>query len=132
MIDSVFIDLENTLNSEFFGQHLAADTVLNALRSHLNHEDSKKALVLSFHGWAGSGKTYLAELVMKSLYKEGSDSKFVKFYIASYHFPDPNTTKVLEYQVCISFTNNNLRKFELYFIHFLCTGKTSKRYTGNS
>lgn len=77
----LIIDLETTLNNEFFGQHLAADTVLNALRSHLHHENSNKALVLSFHGWAGSGKTYLAELIMKSLYKEGSESKFVKFYM---------------------------------------------------
>ncbi|XP_021950476.1 torsin-1B [Folsomia candida] len=96
--DVAIKNLETTLNNEFFGQHLAADTVLNALRSHLHHENSNKALVLSFHGWAGSGKTYLAELIMKSLYKEGSESKFVKFYMASYHFPDPNASKVLEYQ----------------------------------
>lgn len=79
------------MNKEFFGQHLAADIVLNGLRSHLHHEDSNKALVLSFHGWAGSGKTYLAELIMKSLYEGGSESKFVKFYMGKCHylFDDP-------------------------------------------
>jgi chromosomal replication initiation ATPase DnaA len=95
----VYIDMQNILDKQLFGQHLAADIVLNALRSHLNDEDPSKALVLSFHGWAGSGKTHLAELIMKSLYKEGTESKFVKFYMASYHFPDPTESKVMEYQV---------------------------------
>jgi pantothenate kinase-related protein Tda10 len=89
--------LQQKLGDEFFGQHLALQTVLNALEAHLKDERSNKALVLSFHGWAGSGKSFLAEHITKALYEKGMDSKFKRFYMASYHFPDPD--KVMEYQV---------------------------------
>ncbi len=76
---------------------MALETTLNSLDAHLRDPNPGKALVLSFHGWAGSGKTYLAQHIMRALYEKGVHSKYVKFYMASFHFPDE--TKVKEYKV---------------------------------
>ncbi len=46
--------------SHVFGQHIAVGVVSRALRSHLRKEAPAKALVLSFHGWTGGGKNYVA------------------------------------------------------------------------
>jgi hypothetical protein len=56
-----------------------------------------KALVLSFHGWTGAGKNYVAKFIAESLYLEGLKSKFVQLFISTIHFP--NEEKVDEYKV---------------------------------
>ena len=93
----MILELRKTLKDQFFGQHIATDVVVNALDAHLNDENPKKPLVFSFHGWAGSGKTFLANLIASSLYEKGSKSKYVRMYTASYNFPDKE--KVNEYWV---------------------------------
>jgi len=40
-----------------------------------------------FSGWTGTGKTYVAHLIAKNLYKEGLKSRFVKYISSSFHFP---------------------------------------------
>ena len=58
--------LEELLDQHVFGQHLVRKIVTKALRAHLRKEKPRKALVLSFHGWTGSGKNYVAKFIAES------------------------------------------------------------------
>jgi torsin-1 len=51
---------------------------------------SPKPLVFSFHGTDGTGKTYAADLIAKSLYKNGVNSKYVHKFVGRLHFPEAN------------------------------------------
>ena len=48
--------LETRLAENVFGQHLVTTLVTRAVRDHVRKSVPKKALVMSFHGWTGSGK----------------------------------------------------------------------------
>ncbi|CAL8143743.1 unnamed protein product [Orchesella dallaii] len=91
--------LRNALNKELFGQHLAINITVTALKAHIEDPDPSKALVISLHGWAGSGKTFTSQHLMNAMYKSGMNSSFVRFFMSSYHFPDAE--KVQEYQELI-------------------------------
>lgn len=78
--------LRSTLRSRVFGQHLV-ETAVHAIWSHL-HYHSQKPLTLSFHGWAGGGKNYVATFIAESLYKKGLQSKYVHNFIGRIHFPE--------------------------------------------
>lgn len=52
-----FSALENNLNKYLFGQPLVKNTIVNALKGHFNLNGQKKALVMSFHGSTGVGKS---------------------------------------------------------------------------
>ncbi len=88
--------IQSNLQDNLFGQHLAQALIIPAIKGHLDEGSPKKALVLSLHGWSGSGKTFTTQLISKSLYELGDNSKFIKFYSPTYHFPDPG--KVPEYK----------------------------------
>ncbi|PSN30466.1 Torsin-1B, partial [Blattella germanica] len=82
-----FPDLDLAFQTQLFGQHIAHKVVLNALKDHFREgAKPKKALALSFHGWPGSGKTYVSQLIVENLFKEGAKSKFVRFFMARTHF----------------------------------------------
>lgn len=77
-------DLENNL----FGQHIANATILPALYSHhKNMHNSRKPLVMSFHGTPGTGKNYVADRIVKHLYKLGDDSSYVHKFRGRIDFP---------------------------------------------
>ena len=75
------------------GQHLARALVVRAVRGHQNNNNPTKPLVLSFHGWTGSGKNFVSQFVAESLYRRGLASRFVHLLIATLHFPDPAMTE---------------------------------------
>jgi len=79
------IDLQGALEKEFFGQHLAAEIILDSIAAHWNGEP-RRPLVLSFHGWAGSGKTYLAQHIAKALFRNGEKSHYYKHFTQGYDF----------------------------------------------
>lgn len=80
---------EDLFDAHVFGQHIVKKVVSKALKSHLRKgSNSKKALVLSFHGWTGTGKNYVAKFVAESLYHLGLRSQFTKVFISTVHFPD--------------------------------------------
>lgn len=58
-----------------------------------------KALVMSFHGWTGTGKNYLAKMISKALYKKEMHSQFVHLFVATLHFPHVEETE--KYKVII-------------------------------
>ena len=80
--------LEERLEANVFGQHLVTRLVTRAVRAHVRKSDPKKALVMSFHGWTGSGKNFVAKFIAESLFKLGMNSKFVHLFNSPYHFPD--------------------------------------------
>jgi hypothetical protein len=80
--------LESSLQQHVFGQHLAYDIVVRALKAHVKeHASPKKALVLSFHGLSGSGKTFVSQFIINSLFKLGPQSKYAHFFAGRSHFP---------------------------------------------
>lgn len=86
-IPADFTLLDSLLNEEFYGQHLAHETVLYAVQSHVKTKKPTKALAMSFHGLPGTGKNYLADFIVKALYKEGEKSKYVRYYRGRLQFP---------------------------------------------
>lgn len=52
---------------------------------------------MSFHGWTGSGKNYLAKMILKAIYKKEMHSEFVHLFVATLHFP--HLDEVEEYKV---------------------------------
>lgn len=76
------------LNDKIFGQNIALETVKRVVLQHLRKDKPYKALVLSFHGYTGIGKTHLAKLIAASIYPSFNltgESKFVHFIVSTSH-----------------------------------------------
>ncbi|NXP44939.1 TOR3A protein, partial [Heliornis fulica] len=81
--------LEADLNEQLHGQHLAKEVVVEAVQGFLQRKP-EKALVLSFHGWSGTGKNFVARMVASHLYRDGLKSECVRVFISLFHFPHHN------------------------------------------
>uniref|UniRef100_A0A8B9N130 Torsin-3A n=1 Tax=Accipiter nisus TaxID=211598 RepID=A0A8B9N130_9AVES len=79
--------LEADLNGQLHGQHLAKEVVIRAVQRFLQNPRPEKALVLSFHGWSGTGKNFVARMVASHLYRDGLKSECVRVFISLFHFP---------------------------------------------
>ncbi|NXK10651.1 TOR3A protein, partial [Herpetotheres cachinnans] len=79
--------LEADLTGQLHGQHLAKEVVVQAVQGFLQSPRPEKALVLSFHGWSGTGKNFVARMVASHLYRDGLRSECVKMFISLFHFP---------------------------------------------
>ncbi|XP_030350819.1 torsin-3A [Strigops habroptila] len=75
------------LNGQLHGQHLAKEVVIQAVQGFLQSPQPEKALVLSFHGWSGTGKNFVARMVASHLYRDGLKSECVRLFISLFHFP---------------------------------------------
>jgi ATP-dependent Clp protease ATP-binding subunit ClpA len=80
-------NLLDDLNNKVFGQPLIIKPIFKSLKAHMTNENPSRPLVMYFSGWTGTGKTYVARLIAKNLFKEGMKSNFVKYISSSYHFP---------------------------------------------
>ncbi|XP_078490864.1 torsin-1A-like [Ciona intestinalis] len=78
--------LQHDLSTKLYGQHLVEQTVYRAVKHHLVNPNPSKALVMSFHGWTGSGKNYVAQMIVKNLYVKNLQSSFVHVFNAEVHF----------------------------------------------
>lgn len=83
------------LEEHLYGQHLVASIVTKSIKAHVSKKEHKKALVMSFHGWTGSGKNYVSKMIASALYENGPQSDFVHWYIGTRDFP--HATNVIEY-----------------------------------
>lgn len=90
----VQLGLEQDLQQKLHGQHLAQSVVLKAIQGFLNNPESNKPLTLSFHGWSGTGKNFVARLVADNLYRDGIKSECVRLFIALFHFPHARLVEV--------------------------------------
>ncbi|KAK3524596.1 hypothetical protein QTP70_029917 [Hemibagrus guttatus] len=79
--------LEADLQSKLFGQHIASRVILKAVTGFMNDENQKKPLVLSLHGWSGTGKNFVSQIIAKNIYQDGMKSGFVHFFATDVHFP---------------------------------------------
>ncbi|XP_017286703.1 torsin family 1 isoform X2 [Kryptolebias marmoratus] len=82
--------LQTDLDEKLFGQHIASRIVLKAVNGFMNNENPKKPLVLSLHGWTGTGKNFVSKLIAENVYKEGMHSSFVHLFTSTLHFPHPS------------------------------------------
>ncbi|NXQ23903.1 TOR3A protein, partial [Alaudala cheleensis] len=82
--------LEADLSGQLHGQHLAKEVVVRAVQGFLQSPGPQKALVLSFHGWSGTGKNFVARMVASHLYRDGLRSDCVRVFVSLLHFPHHN------------------------------------------
>ncbi|XP_076044652.1 torsin-1A-like isoform X2 [Oratosquilla oratoria] len=103
--------LSQNLKIKLYGQHLVKKVVHRALRGHLSTSEPKKALVMSFHGWTGGGKNYVARFVAESLYKLGMRSNYVHQFVSPLHFPHHHLTDIYKLHLQ-DWIRNNVTKCE--------------------
>lgn len=92
-------NLQTDLSSKLYGQPLASDIVYKAVKSHVIDKEPQKPLVLSFHGWTGSGKNHVSQIIAENLYKKGSKSKYVHVISSPHYFPDHDPSSLPVYKV---------------------------------
>lgn len=96
----IIIGLEYNFTTKLYGQQIAHETIINALRGHIGTHNSPKALVMSFHGTPGTGKNYVAQMIATAFYKNGVHSQYYHFFNGRNDFPLQR--KADEYKVCAS------------------------------
>lgn len=75
------------LRQHLFGQHIVQQIVPPAIAASLGRRYPSKPLVMSFHGWPGCGKNYVAAFIVKNFFKKGLGSSFFHFFSGRLHFP---------------------------------------------
>lgn len=90
-ISNDFKGLESDLSVRLHGQHLAQELVLTIVRGYVELPQPDKALALSFHGWSGTGKNFVARMLAENLYRDGLRSACVQVFITMLHFPHPQS-----------------------------------------
>ncbi|XP_077013244.1 torsin-3A isoform X2 [Tamandua tetradactyla] len=98
-ISNNFTGLESDLRVRLHGQHVARELVLRAVRDHVETPRPDKALALSFHGWSGTGKNFVAQMLAENLYRDGLRSDCVKAFVAMLHFPHPKYVELYKEQL---------------------------------
>uniref|UniRef100_A0A915DSY8 Torsin n=1 Tax=Ditylenchus dipsaci TaxID=166011 RepID=A0A915DSY8_9BILA len=91
--------LQQEVDEKLYGQHIAQETVIRAVRAHVSKLKPSKALVMSFHGWTGSGKNFVAKMIAKSVFKKEMLSKYVHLFVATLHFPHPEEVEKYKEQL---------------------------------
>ncbi|CAJ1070345.1 torsin-1A-like isoform X1 [Xyrichtys novacula] len=89
------VDLERKL----FGQHIASRIILKAVTGFMSNDNPRKPLVLSLHGWTGTGKNFVSQLIAENIYKEGMDSNFVHIFTSELHFPHASQLETYKSQL---------------------------------
>lgn len=88
--------LKLELEEKLFGQHLATEVILKALTGFKNNKNPKKPLTLSLHGWAGTGKNFVSQIVAENLHSKGLKSNFVHLFVSTLHFPHEQHIKLYQ------------------------------------
>jgi len=86
--------LYESLNRDIYGQHIAIKMVHEAVSDHIEIQ-SNKPLVMSFHGWTGTGKTYFSKKIVESMFSRKELSSFVHLWNCQSLFH--NKSRVAEY-----------------------------------
>ncbi|XP_072686923.1 torsin-3A isoform X1 [Canis lupus baileyi] len=115
-ISNNFTGLESDLSIRLHGQHLAQELVLTAVKGYLELPRPDKALALSFHGWSGTGKNFVARLLAENLYRDGQRSDCVKMFIATFHFPHPKYVDLYKEQLTTQIKKTQERCHQTLFI----------------
>jgi len=109
--------LNDILKTRLHGQHLVRPVIVKALRAHLKNPNPQKALALSFHGWTGTGKNFVAGLITDHLYYYGRNSRYVHLFAATHHFP--HESHIETYKVCDDVNTFLIAKGHAYMLCIL-------------
>ncbi|KAJ6652279.1 hypothetical protein lerEdw1_012765 [Lerista edwardsae] len=91
--------LKLALDEKLFGQHLAKEVILKAITGFVNNPNPKKPLTLSLHGWAGTGKNFVSQIVAENIHRAGLKSKYVHLFLSTLHFPHDHQIKLYKDQL---------------------------------
>ncbi|XP_043951713.1 torsin-1A-like isoform X2 [Gambusia affinis] len=91
--------LETDLDNKLFGQHIASRIILKAVNGFMSNPNPTKPLVLSLHGWTGTGKNLVSQLIAESIYSKGMKSDFVHLYTSTFHFPHRHMFNIYQSQL---------------------------------
>ncbi|XP_007898474.1 torsin-1A [Callorhinchus milii] len=80
--------LQEDLDNRLFGQHIASEVILKAIRGFLRNPEPAKPLVFSLHGSSGTGKNFISRIIAENLYKKGLNSNHVHQFLPKLNFPD--------------------------------------------
>lgn len=75
--------LSRSLQDNIYGQHIVLQAVKRHIKAHMIDENPSKALSLSLHGGAGTGKTTTSSIIAQSIYDKGTKSQFVHFLFST-------------------------------------------------
>lgn len=89
------LQLEETL----LGQHLAKEVILKALTGFKRNKDPKEPWTLSLHGWAGTSKNFVSQIVAENLHSKGLKSNLVHLFVSTLHFPHEHQIKLYQDQL---------------------------------
>ncbi|XP_054908670.1 torsin-1A-like [Poeciliopsis prolifica] len=91
--------LQTDLENKLFGQHIASRIILKAVDGFMNNRNPKKPLVLSLHGWTGTGKNLVSQIIAESIYTKGLKSRFVHLFTSTFHFPHKDLINLYKSQL---------------------------------
>lgn len=100
--------LWESLQLKLFGQHLLSSAVIAPLSVHLKSKAPSQPLIFFFHGGPGTGKTCVANMLLKATFSYGSRSRFVRIFYFGTTFP--NTIKETELVESVHFQIWSLSK----------------------
>lgn len=100
--------LKMKLDSQLYGQHLAQDIILEAIKVHTNG-NPVKALGIGMHGWTGTGKNYVSRMIAESVYKAGLKSPLVNVFAGKASFPSAKEVDIYRVQLS-SWIRGNVSK----------------------
>lgn len=93
------LGLKNDLDKHFFGQHIASNIILSALKGNSQRSKiNRKPLVMSFHGWTGVGKNFVTHLIANNIFTT-EKSKILQYHVINGRSSFTNPSKYEEYQV---------------------------------
>lgn len=83
LLECFISEFQRQLASRLYGQHIAHETVVRAIRGYKATENPPKALAISFHGTPGTGKNYIASILASTFFKQGTRSSFFQLFSGS-------------------------------------------------
>ncbi|KAJ6654631.1 hypothetical protein lerEdw1_006784 [Lerista edwardsae] len=83
----ILAGLECDLALNLVGQPLARQLVAKGVTEFVLSQEPVKPLVMSFHGWTGTGKTYVSHMLIRHLFRDGLRSAHVHQFSPLVHFP---------------------------------------------
>ncbi|XP_070550239.1 torsin-1A-like [Ptychodera flava] len=79
--------LKENFQEMVFGQHIVTEALPQIITDYISSNADPNPLVLSFHGWIGTGKTFVTDLIMEQLFKKQNLVKCTHRFVSSYDFP---------------------------------------------
>lgn len=84
LIPHDILSLKEKLEAKLYGQHIVQEFIFKSVASHYeNSNNSKKPLVMTFHGTQGTGKNYVAAMIAEAIFEKGIKSQYFHHFHGS-------------------------------------------------